>query len=243
MKEKTIAIVHYNTPELTEAAIKSIRKHGGEDYKVVIFDNSDKRPFKKRMKGVKVLNNREGQIVDFAKELEKYPERDENIGCCMGCYFGSDIHMMSVQKLWELLPDGFLLIDSDILVKKNLDWMFQEDECAVGYVHTSRGMRAKPRLAPLLLWINVPMCVAGGAVFFDPNRAWALHKGSDKRNYWDTGAALLDDIKRLKPQCHGVAMSRGMLMDYMVHLGSGSWSKNDPTIHQRWLEEHKELWN
>ena len=152
-------------------------------------------------------------------------------------YFGSDIHMMSVQKLWELLPDGFLLIDSDILVKKNLDWMFQEDECAVGYVHTSRGMRAKPRLAPLLLWINVPMCVAGGAVFFDPNRAWALHKGSDKRNYWDTGAALLDDIKRLKPQCHGIAISRGMLTDYMVHLGNGSWAKNDTTIHQRWLEQ------
>ena len=40
-KDKTVAIVHYNTPELTEAAILSLRKHGGEDYKVVIFDNSD----------------------------------------------------------------------------------------------------------------------------------------------------------------------------------------------------------
>ena len=54
-KQKTIAIIHFNTPELTEALIKSIRKHGGEEYKVVIFDNSDERPFTKKMKGVKVF--------------------------------------------------------------------------------------------------------------------------------------------------------------------------------------------
>ncbi|MEE1287995.1 MAG: hypothetical protein UHK44_05295, partial [Bacteroidaceae bacterium] len=64
-KKKQVAIVHFNTPELTEALIKSIRKHGGEEYQVVIFDNSDKRPFTKKMKGVKVINNRKGQIIDF----------------------------------------------------------------------------------------------------------------------------------------------------------------------------------
>ena len=40
MKQKTIAIIHFNTPELTEAGIKSLRKHGGEDYRVIVFDNS-----------------------------------------------------------------------------------------------------------------------------------------------------------------------------------------------------------
>ena len=29
-QKRQVAIVHYNTPELTEALIKSIRKHGGE---------------------------------------------------------------------------------------------------------------------------------------------------------------------------------------------------------------------
>ena len=71
MKQKTVAIIHFNTPELTEALIKSIRKHGGEEYKVVIFDNSNERPFTKKMKGVKVINNRKGQIIDFEKELAK----------------------------------------------------------------------------------------------------------------------------------------------------------------------------
>ena len=66
-QKRQVAIVHYNTPELTEALIKSIRKHGGEEYQVVIFDNSNERPFTKKMKGVKVINNRKCQIIDFEK--------------------------------------------------------------------------------------------------------------------------------------------------------------------------------
>lgn len=240
---KQVAIVHFNTPELTEACILSIRKHGGEEYKVVIFDNSNERPFTKKMKGVKVFNNRKGQIIDFEKELAKYPERDEKIGCAKGCYFGSDVHMMSVQKLWELVPEGFMLMDSDILIKDNFDWMFMEDQCCCGYISTCSGPFAYKRLAPMLLWVNVPMCVAGGARFFDPDRAWALHSGwGDKRNFWDTGAAFLDDIRRLKPQCHGKAISRDMILSRIVHFGGGSWRKNDIEEQVKWLSQHKHLW-
>ena len=53
---KQVAIVHFNTPELTEACILSIRKHGGQDYRIVVFDNSDKRPFTAQMKGVKAMH-------------------------------------------------------------------------------------------------------------------------------------------------------------------------------------------
>lgn len=239
--EKTVAIVHYNTPEITEALVMSIRKHGGEDYKVVILDNSDKRPFKKRMKGVKILNNRQGQIIDTARELEKYPERDEKIGCAKGCHFGSDVHMMCVQKLWELIPGGFILMDSDILVKKSIDWMFREEQCTIGYISDVTAKRI-PRLVPMLLWINVPMCVSGGARFFDPDRAWALHKGDDKRNWWDTGAAFLDDIRRLKPQCHGKSITKEKILDMMVHYGAGSWKNNDLSTQLKWLEENANLW-
>ena len=100
--KQTIAIIHFNTPELTEAAILSLRKHGGEDYHITIFDNSDTRPFKKRMRGVKRIDNTKGQVIDFDKEMEKYPDRCRDIGCAKGCEFGSSKHMMTVQKLWEL---------------------------------------------------------------------------------------------------------------------------------------------
>lgn len=238
--KKQVAIIHYNTPELTEAAILSLRKHGGRDYQVFVFDNSDERPFKRRMKGVKVFNNRKGQILNFEKELAKYPDKDESIGCAKGCRFGSDKHMMSVQKLWELLPDGFILMDSDVLIRQSVDFMFMEDMCACGHISYSAGPFNIERYSPVLLWINVPKCVAGGARFFDPDRSWALHKGSrDPRNYWDTGAAFINDIRRLKPQCHGKAID---IRPLVVHFGSGSWKRNDIVVQAKWLEEYQDLW-
>lgn len=240
MRVRNVAIVHYNTPELTEAAIMSVKKHGGLDYKYYVFDNSDKRPFDKKMHGVTVFDNTKGQILDFDKELAKYPEKDEKYGCAPGCWFGSDKHMMSVQKLWDLVPEGFLLMDSDILLKRNVDHMFMEHECTAGYIRPCAGPWHISRLLPMLLWINVPMCKAGGAVFFDPNRSWALHKGwGDKRNFWDTGAAFLDDIRHLKPACHGVVID---IRNMMEHYGSGSWKNNTIEQQQKWLNQHRHLW-
>jgi hypothetical protein len=239
MKNRNVAIVHYNTPELTEAAIWSLRKHGGEDYKVYVFDNSDVRPFTKKMKGVKVIDNTKGHIIDFDAELAKYPNRNREAGECN--HYGSDKHMMSVQKLWDLIPDGFVLMDSDILIKEDISWMFWEGECCCGYVSTT-SYKGVPRLMPMLLWINVPMCKAGGARFFDPDRSWALHPGDDPRNYWDTGAAFYDDIRRLKPKCHGKSITRDRILQAMVHYQGGSWRQTDLTHQQAWLERYSELW-
>ena len=37
---------------------------------------------------------------------------------------------MSVQRMWELVPEGFILMDSDILIKVfPIDWMFMPDQC------------------------------------------------------------------------------------------------------------------
>ena len=120
-KQKTVAIIHFNTPELTEACILSIRKHGGRNYRVVVFDNSDTRPFRIQMSGVEVMDNTKGEILNFDAMLEAYPHRDRSIGCAKGCDFGSAKHMMTVQKLWELLPDGFVLVESDVLLKASID--------------------------------------------------------------------------------------------------------------------------
>jgi hypothetical protein len=136
---------------MTEACIHSIRKHGGQDYRIVVFDNSDKRPFP-NMKGVEVFDNTKGQIFNFDQEIAKYPNKDTAVGEING--YGSDKHMMSVQALWDLVPEGFMLLDSDVLVKSSFDWMFMPHECCCGYI--SHQM-SKPRMMPMLLWINVPM--------------------------------------------------------------------------------------
>ena len=32
--DRVVAMIHFNTPEITEAAVQSIRKHGGEKYRL-----------------------------------------------------------------------------------------------------------------------------------------------------------------------------------------------------------------
>lgn len=241
MEKRNVAIVHYNTPELIEAAILSLRKHGGEKYKVTVFDNSDKRPFTKKMKGVTIIDNTKGQVLDIEAEMQKYPNRYRN-----GTYngWGSDKHMMSIQKLWNILPDGFLLMDSDVLIKRNVDFMFQEDQCVVGHIQTAEKARNRmgiDRLVPILCYINVPMCRKCGINYFDPERSWMMHSQDvkDRRNWYDTGASFLEDVKSHKNGAHGRRIDIRPLME---HYQRGSWEKNDVNGHLAWLEQHHNLW-
>lgn len=243
-KEKTVAIVHYNTPELTEATILSLRKHGGENYKVVIFDNSDSRPWKKKMRGVRRIDNTKGQIIDFDAELAKYPDKCPELGVNGQCFYGSDKHMMSIQALFDLLPDGFLLMDSDVLLKANVDFMFMEEECVCGHIQTadkSHNAFGIERLVPMLCWINVPMCKSCCIDYWDPARSWGLHPGGkrNKANWYDTGASFLEDIRSHK---NGACGKRIDIRPLMEHLQSGSWRNSGESRQREWLEAHTDLW-
>jgi hypothetical protein len=240
-KEKTVAIVHYNTPELTEAAILSVRKHGGENYKVIIFDNSDERPFKKRMKGVKVINNTKGQIINFDKELEKYPDKIARIGVWGKCVYGSVKHMMSIQKLWDYCPDGFLLMDGDVLLKQSVDFMFMENQCCVGHIQFGINTNNKyniDRLVPILCYINVPMCRDCGIEYFDPKRSFMI-QGNSKGSWYDTGASFLEDVRSHKNGAHGKRIDIRPLME---HLKAGSWRNYDIKKQAEWLKKFENLW-
>ena len=241
MRQKTVAIIHYNTPELTMAAIGSLLKNGGGPFRVVVFDNSDTRPFEGAT-NVQVFDNTKGQIIDFDAELEKYPERDRSIGCAKGCEFGSVKHMMTVQKLWELLPQGFVLMESDILIKKNIDEFFNEQYSVYGYCQ-----KAQPhnpfnigRMLPMLCWMNVPMLTREGARYFDPTRTYGLLPGgrANRNNWYDTGAVLLEDILTKRPRLKGYHRD---IREFVEHYGSGSWKANDLSQQMAWLEAHKNL--
>ena len=238
---KTVAIIHFNTPELTMAAIGSLLKNGGGPFRVVVFDNSDQRPFEGAT-NVQVFDNTKGQIIDFDAELAKYPERDRSIGCAKGCEFGSVKHMMTVQKLWELLPQGFVLMESDILIKKNIDEFFREEYSVYGYCQ-----KAQPhnpfgigRMLPMLCWMNVPMLTCEGAKYFDPTRTYGLLPGGrqNRNNWYDTGAVLLEDILTKRPRLKGYHRD---IREFVEHYGSGSWKTNDIAQQMAWLEQHKNL--
>ena len=252
MKQQ-IAVINFNTPELTEACILSIRKHGC-DWPVVVFDNSCEmhypegqglperhikaRPFTKKMNGVKVINNRKGQLVDFEKELDVFTNKPLPHAAVNA--YGSDRHMITVQKLWELLPEGFILVESDILVKTDIRALWNENYSFVGYVQKQqRGNKfGIGRILPMLCYFNVPKFVAEGVRYFDPERAWMLRPDlNDRTNWYDTGASLLEDVLSHTPRLRGLHVD---IRPMVEHFGSGSWHGKDP---KKWLDMNKNLWS
>lgn len=236
---QTIAIVHFNTPELTEACIRSVRKVG-IDWPIVILDNSDARPFTKRIKGVKVLNNRKGQIVDFEAELAKCPDRDTNTYVAN---YASARHMMSVQALFGILPEGFILLDSDVLLTKDVRFIWEPRFAASGRVRFGRGRTPeKDRMLPFVCYINVPLLASHGVGYYDPKRCWFLQAGGAKNpnNLYDTGASLLEDITNGKPALWW--RNHRELEDCFVHYGAASYRRTDADGHKEWLQQHAALW-
>ena len=245
MKKRQVAIVHFNTPELTEAAILSLRKQTGMRYDVTVLDNSDKRPFVlpsgNALGTVTVVDNTKGQVIDFEKELAKYPDKCWELAHKSN--YGSAKHIMSVQKLWELIPEGFILMESDILLTKNINFLWDEQYAACGKVQWFRNRtKERDRLLPFLCYMNVPLLTANGARYFDPARCWSLSPGgmNNIANWYDTGASLLEDIVKTKPQL--VARLYRDLDHYYIHYTGGSWRQSDLENQKAWLEAHRDLW-
>lgn len=223
--EKQVCIVNFNTPELTRAAIKSLWKNT-PDAKVAVFDNSDKRPFGV-MEGVFVIDNTKGQIIDFKKFLAAYPEKVENAND-----WGSAKHTYTIDKLFDYFPDGFVLMDSDVLVKKDISVFFDESVAWTGKIYIHKLKRHAPRLLPFLCWINVPMCIKHGIRYFDEDKNFKLNKNETR---YDTGGSFLYFCRDKELPSKEIDID-----EYILHFGNGSWMKQ--SIFQEWLDKHKELY-
>lgn len=89
-------------------------------------------PFKRKMKGVKVIDNTKGQVIDFESMLAAFPNKTQVHAAVNG--WGSDCHMMTVDKLFDLLPDGFILVESDVLLRENPQALWREEYSFCAYV-------------------------------------------------------------------------------------------------------------
>ena len=236
---KTIAIVHHNTPELTDALISSVRKVGC-DWQILILDNSDERPYKRRRKGVVTINNRGGRLLDLDAELSQFHDKCEELA--YNKQFVSARHMLSVQYLWNLLPDGFILMDSDILLTKPFEYLWDETYAAAGHVEWNGRRGGIDRLKPFLCYINVPLLNKYGVKYYDPTRCWGLCPGGlgNRHNLYDTGASLLEDIRKNKPMLR--CRNYQNLEDGYLHFGAGSYRRNNLDEHKAWLEAHADAW-
>lgn len=226
--EKNVCTVNYNTPDLTRAAILSLWKHT-PGCLVTVFDNSDRIPFG-AMDGVRVIDNTCGQVIDFDAFLQQFPSKTDARND-----WGSAKHCRTIQELWWYFPDGFVLMDSDVLIKKDISPFFDHERIFVGEegVTPFRHRHKIPRLLPFLCWINVPLCRRLGVSYFDAERCWMLHSDSILRSWYDTGASFLEDCKRV-----GAPARYLRLGDYILHFKGGSWTGKSAG---QWLEQNRRL--
>ena len=226
----TVCIIHYNTPVLTTAAIMSLDKHTpGCD--VVIFDNSDRRPFPsgRFRPEVIITDNTRGQIIPFNDWLATISDKQPtNNG------YASAKHCITVQWLIDHMEEPFLLMDSDILICQDVSPLFDNSQSFVGKQELSISRNGNVmRVLPYLLYINTPMVKAHGVTFFNQNKMWALTSHRPD-NAYDTGAWFLEDCRN-----HALPYREIDINQYCIHLGHASWKKKDA---QAWLKEHKNLW-
>jgi len=229
-----ICIIHYNTPLLTECLIKSINKFT-PDSKIYIFDNSDKYPFTYRQDNIIYFDNTKGQIINFEEWLKKYPNKGEgNDSGAIVNNFGSAKHCYSVEKCIELIDDGFILLDSDVLLKKDISEIVDNNYYAVGDVKCYK----VERLLPWICYINVKKCKENDIHYFDERRIYGL---SNSDLFYDTGRSFYEDVKsKLKKIKYNM---------YIEHFLAGSWLEDARIKHKYksvnpevWLKKNEKLW-
>ena len=232
--KKNIVIVHYNTPYLTECLVRSINLFV-EDAIIYIFDNSDKKPFTAEFDNVTILDNTKGQIINFDKWLEAYPNKNRSHGRVNK--WGSAKHCYSVEKCMELINDNFVLIDSDVLLKRDISDLFIEDAIFVGDVIKQPNSSIE-RVLPFICFINVKMCKKNNVHYFDDNYMHGLCKTLQADKY-DTGAGFYIATKKHK----NVLIKH---KNYVLHYGNGSWNKTERnykyTVNE-WLKVFKKYWS
>jgi len=233
---KNILIIHYNTPYLTECLVRSINLFI-KNANIYIFDNSDKSPFVGEFDNVTIFDNTKGQIINFDKWLEKYKKKNLSNGRSNN--WGSAKHCYSVEKCIDLIGENFILLDSDVLLKRDVSNLFSENDIFIGDVKNQPKSTIK-RILPFICYINVKMCKEKNVHYFDENYMHGLYYNvnNPKADSYDTGAGFFLHASKYK-------YSEIDYNNYIYHYGHGSWNKKgfvQQYTDVQWLELHKNLW-
>lgn len=222
-------IIHFNTPELTACLCSSIRKFH-KDAKIIIFDNSDKIPFKNKDLFCDVYyDNTKSQILNFDKEFECCDIDKEVFKLNK---LGSAKHCRTIQWLFENLNlNEFILLDSDVLLTRPLDFIDNEYSCIAAFEQLKN---MKPRLLPFISYFNLEKM--HNINYFDLKRMNGLSKYGKP---YDTGASFTEDVIKQNLKFKKINYS-----DYLIHYKSGSWASYDhkADAFKFWLLKNSKYW-
>lgn len=223
--KKNVCIIHYNTPFATECLVKSINRQV-KDAHIYIFDNSDSKPFINNFDNVHVFDNTNGEYINFTEIIKQYrPDYKKKTNF----EFASFEHCISVQKCMELINENFVLMDSDILIKRDFSELYQEDKICVGY----RQIWAD-RICPILCFINVDLCKKYNVSYYNDN-IFGINNVENKTI--DTGTYFTEKITNL-PHIHNANIEH-----FMVHYSGASRGLIHKLTLERWLYKYKKLWD
>lgn len=228
-----ICIVHYNTPLLTECLIKSINKFTPNS-EIFIFDNSDKEPFTYRQENIVYFDNTKGQYINFNEYLNQFPSSKNSRAKKGG--WASLKHCYSIQKCIDLINDNFILLDSDVLLTRDITPLANDDYIYVGQFMPSNS-KYTCRVYPFVLFLNVKMMKQHGVSFYDEKRMFGMNINSITEKY-DTGASFYEDTKKYPKLNINFSI-------YIKHYAAGSYYyiyPNKALTPEQWLKQNKKYW-
>lgn len=240
---KNICIIHFNTPVLTHCLIRSINKYtpGATIY---VFDNSDKKPFINSFSNVTVFDNTKGEIVNFDEILSRFPLHSKSRGKTNN--YGSAKHSISIQKCVELINENFVLLDSDVLLRRDITPVFDTKYVWVAGIEewtnkTLVGARKRKRVCPFLMFMNVEKMKQLGITFYDDEHMLGFNNGPKCEEY-ETGVWFYEAT----PKEYRKIINYN---DYIRHFRAGSWLEDARTKQRynqidplKWLEKNQNLW-
>ena len=227
-------IINFNTQDLTERLIMSINKFNN-GAKIIVFDNSDKEPFINKFKNVMVIDNTNGQYINFDSFINRYPEANRTQG--RWNHFASAKHCYTIEWCIQHSKENFILLDSDVLIKKDCSDLLNgvSDDCVyIGCTMKQPGLQIK-RVVPYFLYINTQKCKELDIHYFDDKHMHGLTRSGD---LYDTGAAFYLQTRNYK-------FKEINIDDYMVHFAHGSWNCRESKKRipkDEFFETYKDLW-
>lgn len=140
----------------------------------------------------------------------------------------------------EIIDDGFMLLDSDILVKKDFTPLYDGTKVFVGKGEKMKTF--KKRVEPFMCYINTKMCKEHNIHYYDENHMLGFYESNGGENY-DTGCWFYEACKNLPKREITTA-------PYMIHFRAASWYKEavekqnyKKMSPDKWLEMNKKYWS
>lgn len=213
-----VFIVNFNTIDLTNICVRSIIKNCGlKDYSINVFDNSNKQPFATSY-NVNIIDNTKGQLIDLEglvlKNLNGIPYKEGD--------YGSYKHCITIQYILDHY-DNVLLFDSDIVLKKKIDFIDEDVISAFGIEQRridSWGFLVEKRSVPFIHYFNTKKLRELNIRYFDNDRICCGSVPRKTETVYDTGASFLEDIQNYL----GYKIINHS--EYINHLGHGSWKQH-----------------